>query len=156
MNNVLLYFLFPILFMFHELEEIAFLPNWSREQISNPKIPNKLKNMLSTNAQSFTLMVLEEYFLLVSISAICYLGNYPEFYLAVIAAYNIHVLGHIFQSIYLKKYVPGTGLGIITLIILMVISINYLPNLNVPMFIMFIPLSMLILVLNLSIVHRIF
>lgn len=156
MNTLLLYFLFPILFMFHELEEIAYLPKWTQKQESNPRIPKFIRKQLSTDPQTFTLMVLEEYCLLVVISIICYLGNYPEFYLALIVAYNIHIIGHFFQTIYLKGYVPGIILGAVSFVILTVQLTEYLSKIDTTMFIVFIPICMCIMVLNLLIIHKIF
>nr|WP_280738090.1 MULTISPECIES: HXXEE domain-containing protein [unclassified Enterococcus] len=101
-------------------------------------------------------MVLEEYFLLIAISIICYFLKTPEFYLALIMAYNIHIIGHIFQAIYLKSYVPGIVLGTASFIILAIQLIESLPLVDVTMVIMFVPICLFILVANLWIIHKFF
>ena len=37
-----------------------------------------------------------------------------DFYLTIIIAYIYHVIGHVFQSIILRQYIPGVLSGIIT------------------------------------------
>ncbi|MHA5100607.1 HXXEE domain-containing protein [Oenococcus oeni] len=56
--------------MLHELEEIAFMPGWVAKVKANKN--NWLTEMIpEISAKNFTLMVLEEYILLLIITLLC-------------------------------------------------------------------------------------
>lgn len=155
MNNsvIFLYLSFPILFMFHELEEIAYINEWIH--IWNlEKMRNFIKNKNLPTNKNFTLMVLEEYFIIIIVGSICYMNSYDEFYVSVIIAYNIHILGHIIQALYLRSYVPGLILGVISLIILSIILSNYIIYFDWRLIVMFVPLTSFLLVFNLFLIHK--
>ncbi|MGX7025995.1 HXXEE domain-containing protein [Vagococcus hydrophili] len=104
-----LYLSFPILFMLHELEEIAYMNDWLHKNLKSEKIPQRLKKNPPTH-KAFTLMVLEEYLLMLVIAVICYSFSYHEFYVSLIIAYNIHILVHIGQALFFEKLRSGINI----------------------------------------------
>ncbi|MBP2653457.1 MAG: hypothetical protein H6Q73_1026 [Firmicutes bacterium] len=115
-----LMWLFPIVFMVHEFEEIIFLPLWIKDNASyitnkypilSKKIGTKLMNI---STESFALAVLEEFLILSILTYLCVEYKYYSFFAVLIVTYFFHVLVHIVQSIALKKYIPAVGSGVIT------------------------------------------
>ena len=111
MDSMLLYLLFPSLFMIHEMEEILLMPKFMSSMIDNTKFKN-LKELYTP--YRFNLIVFEEFLILLCLLAYSfYLGNF-SIYQTIIIAYNYHIVIHVLQSLYLKKYVPGLFSGIVT------------------------------------------
>ena len=124
MTTVQFYFLFPSLFMLHELEEIIWMPSFVK------KLPAQFPNnrILSYYTPfSFNAIVLEQFLiLLLSLFLSCWFNNYT-IYATIVIAYIYHVVGHLIQTIVIRKYVPGLLTGIFTSLF----SLFYLKN-NVP------------------------
>lgn len=117
MPSSTVYLLFPLFFMLHELEETAFMPHWAIRQRMQAKPGKKRKRIPPVSARDFTLMVLEEYILLLGITGICMTAHWLAFYQAIMIVYNLHIIIHIIQAITLKSYVPGLWLGILSMLL---------------------------------------
>ncbi|MCD2257063.1 HXXEE domain-containing protein [Lactobacillus sp. CC-MHH1034] len=155
MNNAILYLSFPILFMLHELEELAYMPSWYQKKLVHfQKIPQKLKQYLKTPPRAFALIVLEEYLLILIVGAICYFNNSSVFFIALIIAYNLHIIGHVLQALYLKTYVPGLCFGILSFVGLTYLLVQFTPPASGDLLIIFVPLYLILLMLNLFIMHK--
>lgn len=154
---IFLYLSFPILFMFHELEEIAFMTEWMNRLKKDKlgKLPQLFKKMDTPSHKSFTMMVMEEYLLIMIIAGICYMFSYHEFYVALIISYNIHILIHVMQAVFLKSYVPGLILGVLSFIILTIILSTYINILDLNLVLVLTPINLLIVFINLFIIHKI-
>lgn len=153
MNNYLLYFAFPLLFMLHELEEIAYMPEWFNKHSSNPKIPQFFKEHFNSKAKPFTLIVLEEYILILIIAVVCYLNSFYTFFVSLVIAYNVHIIVHLLQAIYLKTYVPGLVLGVISFVLLATIIALYSSGITLLHLAIFIPVCFVVLAMNLIAMH---
>lgn len=112
-DDISLLWLFPILFMFHDFEEILFVESWNAkygEQIKED-IPPYMRRMYSTmtrmTTRNFAVDVLFVYILVVMVTCIAVFFSFYLLYLAVVAVFFIHVFTHLGQSIFLKKYTPG-------------------------------------------------
>ena len=111
MTSVQFYFLFPALFMLHELEEIVWMPSFVKK-ISIQYPNNRILSYYTPFA--FNSIVLEQFlFLLLSLFLSYQFSNYT-IYATIVIAYIYHVLGHIVQTIVIQKYVPGLLTGILT------------------------------------------
>lgn len=111
MDSMLLYLLFPSLFMIHEMEEILLMPSFMSSMVEHPKFKN-FKEFYSPF--KFNLIVFEEFLILLAFLAHSfYVGDFT-IYQTIIIAYNYHIIIHIIQTLYLKKYVPGLLSGIVT------------------------------------------
>ncbi|KGI02718.1 HXXEE domain-containing protein [Oenococcus oeni] len=148
-----IYFIFPLIFMLHELEETAFMPGWVAKVKANKN--KRLAEMISEiSAKNFTLMVLEEYILLLIIMLLCWWTKNLYFYFAVILAYNLHILFHIGQAVIFKGYIPGLFLGIVSLGLaswLIWLAADYVSRGKV---FAFMPLAVIIIVVNLISIHK--
>ena len=111
MTSVQFYFLFPSLFMLHELEEIVWMPSFIKK--ISIQYPNNLILSYYTPF-AFNAIVLEQFlFLLLSLFLSYQFRNYT-IYATIVIAYIYHVVGHLIQTIVLRKYVPGLLTGIFT------------------------------------------
>lgn len=112
---------FPILFIFHDMEEIIGFGLWltkNREFLDNkyPKISNTYKPY---STEGMAVAVMEE---LVLCLVICLISRFTGFYglwIGAIMAYTVHLVIHIGQSIMIRKYIPA----LITSLICLPISI---------------------------------
>ncbi|WP_295227805.1 HXXEE domain-containing protein [Veillonella sp.] len=104
------FLLFPSIFMLHELEEILLFPRFMDR---NPQLQRRL---LSGTFTSFRInaIIYQEFILLLIILGLSIYFESFDFYLTIIIAYIYHVIGHVFQSIILRQYIPGVLSGIIT------------------------------------------
>ncbi|WP_455446465.1 HXXEE domain-containing protein [Streptococcus salivarius] len=111
MSIVQFYFLFPALFMLHELEEIVWMPSFIKK-ISTQYPNNRILSYYTPFA--FNFIVLEQFLILMTLLYLSYQFNYYTIYTTIIIAYIYHVLGHLIQTIVIRKYVPGLLTGILT------------------------------------------
>lgn len=145
------YFLFPALFMLHELEEIVWMPSFVKK-ISIQYPNNRILSYYTPFA--FNAIVLEQFLILMTSLYLSYQFNNYSIYVTIIIAYIYHVLGHLIQTIVIRKYVPGLLTGILTSLF----SLFYLKN-NVPIHLYcysFITLTLIIvnLVLSFMVLHK--
>lgn len=118
---LLIVYLLPIVFIFHDFEEIIFLKPWiNKNRIplleKYPKIAEKILSYvdkLSTSA--FALAVFEEFILLCIITFTAIYFNYYALWLAVFMAFSIHLSVHIIQWIVVRRYIPAIVTTIMTL-----------------------------------------
>ena len=111
MTSVQFYFLFPSLFMLHELEEIVWMPSFIKK-ISIQYPNNRILSYYTPFA--FNAIVLEQFLILMTSLYLSYQFNNYSIYASIIIAYIYHVLGHLIQTIVIRKYVPGLLTGIFT------------------------------------------
>lgn len=104
------FLLFPSIFMLHEFEEILLFPRFMQR---NPKLQQQFLEAAFTPFR-FNAIVCQEFILLLIILGLSIYFESYDIYITVIIAYIYHVIGHIFQSIFLRQYVPGVLSGIIT------------------------------------------
>ena len=113
MTSEVLIWLFPIIFMIHEFEEIILMRWWlgkNREPLLR-KYPNLGKHVLgkseSFSTEAFSFIVAEEFLIVSIVVLFSVFTNNFNLYLGLVVAYFIHLLTHLIQSIMIKKYTPG-------------------------------------------------
>ena len=111
MTSVQFYFLFPSLFMLHELEEIVWMPSFVKK-ISIQYPNNRILSYYTPFA--FNFIVLEQFLILMTSLYLSYQFNNYTIYATIVIAYIYHVLGHLIQTLVIRKYVPGLLTGILT------------------------------------------
>ena len=142
MTSVQFYFLFPSLFMLHELEEIVWMPSFVKK-ISIQYPNNRILTYYIPFA--FNFIVLEQFLILMTSLYLSYQFNNYSIYASIIIAYIYHVLGHLIQTVVIRKYVPGLLTGILTSLF----SLYYLnPNIPIELF-GYSLLTLLVIILNL-------
>ena len=114
MNDfTILIWLFPIVFMIHDFEEIIFLKYWISKNMSYlaEKFPRISKRLLPRYANfstaGFALAVAEEFvlFSLVTVGSVIF-ENYV-LWLAMFMGFFVHLLMHVCQWILVKRYIPA-------------------------------------------------
>lgn len=145
------YFLFPALFMLHELEEIIWMPSFVKKP--SAQFPD-IRFLSYYTPLTFNAIVLEQLLLLMITLYLSYQFNNYTIYTTIVIAYIYHVFGHLIQTIVIRKYVPGLLTGIFTSLF----SLFYLKN-NVPINLYcysFITLTLIIvnLVLSFMVLHK--
>lgn len=112
-NEGSLLWLLPILFMFHDFEEIIVIEAWSAkhgmrvEAALPPFIRKMYSSMMHMTTRNFALDVLFVYILIVAVTCIAAFFSIYLLYLAVLAVFFFHVFTHLGQTVYLKMYTPG-------------------------------------------------
>ena len=128
MTSVQFYFLFPSLFVLHELEEIVWMPSFIKK-ISPQYSNNQILSYYTPFA--FNFIVLEQFLILLLSLFLSYRYSNYTIYATIVIAYIYHVFGHLIQTIVLRNYVPGLLTGILT----SWFSLYYLnPNIPIELF----------------------
>lgn len=118
----LLIALLPVVFMIHDFEEIIMFKPWLTKnraalKIRFPKFENfiSIKGLFDFSTSVFAVAVLHE-FMLVSLATFVslYLNNYSLWF-AAFAAYFVHLLMHVLQWLFYRKYVPVIITSLLTL-----------------------------------------
>ena len=105
------YFLFPALFMLHELEEIIWMPSFVKKL--SAQFPD-IRFLSYYTPLTFNAIVMEQLLLLMITLYLSYQSNNYTIYTTIVIAYIYHVFGHLIQTIVIRKYVPGLLTGIFT------------------------------------------
>ena len=117
----LLLWLFPVAFVLHEAEEIAFLPGWlqrHRERLSN-RFPHLSARLLpcvgGTTRRTFAGIAAEEFLLVVG--ATLWSSTTPFLYpwLALFLAFGVHLVVHLLQIVMIRRYVPVVATSLLGL-----------------------------------------
>ena len=104
------FLLFPSIFILHELEELLLFPRFMER---NPQLQRRLLSGAFTSFRINAIIYQEFILLLIILGLSIYFEDF-DFYITIIIAYVYHVIGHIFQSIFLRQYIPGVLSGMIT------------------------------------------
>ena len=112
--------LFPLLFIFHDLEEIiGFIPWIERnEKLLAKKATFILNTHQGLSTEGFALAVAEEFVvvLLVSFFAlICHTLLLYLIWLGGLVAFALHLVVHVLQAIWLRRYIPALATSILCL-----------------------------------------
>jgi hypothetical protein len=115
-----LMWLFPIMFMLHDFEEIIMMRPWGHRYtvLLNDRLPSRLRKLsnktlnLSTNAFALAVMCI-----LIAISIMTYMSvelGMKWLWTGTLIVYFVHLLIHLGQGIFLKNYVPAVITSILT------------------------------------------
>ena len=111
-----IFWLFPIIFMLHEMEEIIGFGVWLNKNIDIVRKYNKLYVLYQNfSNEGFSIAVLEEYLLCIIITGISIFFKIYIFWIGAFIAFSFHLLAHIIQSIIIKRYIPALASSIILL-----------------------------------------
>nr|WP_106783451.1 HXXEE domain-containing protein [Lysinibacillus timonensis] len=127
-NLLTLIWIFPILFMFHDFEEIIMCEKWVQQnkakiyQVLPNKMANRIVKQFSMTTAQFSVAVLV-IFIFVSLSTILasqYVLNKSfgdiYFFTTVQLVFFLHAFTHIGQSILLRSITPGAITSIVVII----------------------------------------
>ena len=114
--------LFPIVFMFHDFEEIIFFKSWitkNRQTLSErfPKLSKRFFTRFENlSVQAFALAVAEEFVLLSIVTVLSVIFESYLLWLGIFMGFFIHLLVHLIQWIVFRRYIPAIYTSIISLI----------------------------------------
>ena len=116
--------LFPLLFIFHDMEEIIGFKSWIDKNCETiiSRYPRIEKMYAQYSTEGMALAVFEEFILCIIICAISVMTNWYGLWLGGFIAFVIHLVVHIGQAIVIKKYIPA----LITSIICLPVSIYFI------------------------------
>lgn len=149
--------LFPILFIFHDMEEIVGFGWWinKNKEMLITRFPKISKTYENYSTEGMALAVFEELILCILICMISLVTDWYALWLGGFIAYAVHLLIHIGQSIVIRKYIPA----LVTSIIALPISIYYIfkgievLNYSTAYVFMFSFIGILVVGLNLKFAH---
>lgn len=154
-----LVWIFPILFIFHDMEEIIGFGLWltkNRAFLDNkyPKISNTYKPY---STEGMVAAVMEE---LVLCLVICFISRFTGFYglwLGGFVAYTVHLIIHIGHSIVIQKYIPAciTSLICIPVSVWVIVRSITLLSYSISGVIVYSLIGIVVIAANLKIAHKI-
>lgn len=161
MNNIkIIIWLFPILFIFHDFEEIIFIQVWiskNRDYLCK-KFPILSKKLLphfdNITTASFAFGVAEEFILISIITVVSYVTNWYLLWIGLFIAFTLHLVIHCFQALVIKKYVPAIITSLICLPICIYIINNVVKLFQLHTVVLYSILGFIIMVINLAIIHK--
>ena len=156
MNDYIL--LLPIIFIFHDMEEIVgfgyFFRNNKQLFERFPKITAAYKDFTT---EGFALAVYEEFIPFFGISLLAFFFPCKVLYalwLGLMISLTAHFLVHIGQSIYIRKYIPSLITSIICLPPSVIIIIKSLTIIKIDLLtIVLIPVAIAGMIINLKFAH---
>lgn len=107
-----LLWLFPAMFVLHEAEEVAFLPAWLHRRMPElarrfPRLAARLLCRLDgISRREFAAIAAEELLLLVGATACASFADCLYPWLALFLAFGLHLVGHLLQALFIRRYVP--------------------------------------------------
>lgn len=109
--------LFPVLFIFHDMEEIIGLGIWykNNKDMLDKKFHKVSKIYENYSTEGMALAVFEEFILCIIICIIAIFKGTYALWLGVFIAYTIHLIIHIGQSIVIRKYIPALMTSVIAI-----------------------------------------
>nr|UWI51698.1 HXXEE domain-containing protein [Clostridioides difficile] len=149
--------LFPLLFIFHDMEEIVGFGIWLKKNKSmlDKKYPFVSKNYENYSTEGMAFAVFEELILSIVFCILAVITDNLYVYLLWLGsfiAYTLHLVIHIGQSIIIRKYIPS----LITSIICLPISIwcisksIYILDCRISTIILYSMIGIIIVALNLK------
>lgn len=153
--------LFPVLFMIHDFEEIIFAKSWleKNNDYIKEKVPiivfKLITHIKELSTASFAFAVAEE-FLVLSIIILCSVEfGWYSLFAATLIGYLLHIIIHFLQGIVLKKCIPVLISGLISTVygIYAISHLNKLNLLNWNYIAIATPFIVLIIIFNLLLAH---
>ena len=111
--------LFPVLFIFHDLEEIIGLGAWGRKNTPMiekrmPKLAVIYQKMFSQySTEGMALAVFEELLLCILVCLIAIVFQFYQLWIGVFMAYILHLFMHMGQTIIWHGYIPAVATSLI-------------------------------------------
>lgn len=152
-----LIWLFPLIFMVHDFEEIIFQEWWfNKERLSLlKKYPKIVKEYEQISTAGFALAVSEEFIVLLIISLTAIVFQWYYLWLGTLVTFLIHLIIHIVQWAIYKKYIPAI-ITVIPAVIYSIYAIHFIYescNMMLLPGIMWSIVSMIIFLANLFFAH---
>lgn len=161
MNNIQVFiWLFPILFIIHDFEEIIFMRAWISKNKSflYDRFPTLSKKLLphfdNMTTSAFALGVAEEFILISIITVVSYMTNWYGLWIGSFISFTLHLLIHCFQALIVRKYIPVIVTSVICLPICIYIIMQIIQISTFNTIILYSILCFIIMVINIGLIHK--
>lgn len=161
MNDIkVMVWLFPILFIFHDFEEIIFMQPWisKNRRYLCERFPTLSKKLLphfdNITTSSFAFGVAEEFILISIITVVSYMTNWYSLWVGLFIAFALHLVIHCFQTLIVRKYIPAIVTSIICLPICIYIIKHIVQLFPLGTVVLYSIFGFIIMVVNLGIIHK--
>ncbi|AQR98068.1 HXXEE domain-containing protein [Clostridium saccharoperbutylacetonicum] len=159
-NMKVIVWLFPMLFIFHDFEEIIFMQSWicKNRGYLIERFPTLSKRLLphfdNITTSSFAFGVAEEFILISIITVISYLTNWYTLWVGLFIAFTLHLVIHCMQTLIVRKYVPAIITSIICLPICIYIIMHIILLFQFDTIILYSILALMLMFINLVFIHK--
>lgn len=101
--------LFPIIFMLHDFEEIIFIEWWTQENKLTlfERYPKVAKVYPELSTAAFALAVCEEFIVIIMITVVSVIFKWYYLWFGVLVFFFVHLVVHLIQWLAYKKYIPA-------------------------------------------------
>ncbi len=155
-----LIWLFPILFIFHDLEEIIFLLPWvkkNQEYLGGrfPFLARKLLphfNQISTKA--FALGVAEEFLIICIVTVVAYLTVGYGLWAGLFIAFTVHLIIHCIQAMVVGRYIPAVVTSILCLPVCIFVVMEIFREVPTSELVLYSVVGFLAMVVNFWLIHQ--
>lgn len=162
MKTELLMWLFPVVFMVHEFEEIIFIRRWidrNREELARrfPRLSERMLHRLEgVSTASFAFVVAEEFILVSLVTFGAYWFSRYALFIGMVIGYGLHLAVHVLQFFMFRRYIPAILTSVLTgVYVLYAVYYFYVNGLMpVPDVVIFTVAAVVVLVLNLVLMHK--
>ena len=162
MKTELLMWLFPVVFMVHEFEEIIFVRRWidrNREELARrfPRLSARMLPLLERiSTASFAFVVAEEFILVSLVTFGAYWFSNYALFIGMVIGYGLHLAVHVLQFFMFRRYIPAILTSVLTgVYVLYAVYYFYVNGLMpVPDVVIFTVAAVVVLVLNLALMHK--
>jgi len=113
MSTETLLWLFPVVFMIHDFEEIIFFRYWAetRQSILDARVPGLIKRFMrvtfSLSTPAFASAVACLFICLSIYTFLCVEYLWVTLWAAMLALFFVHLLIHILSAIWIRKWIPA-------------------------------------------------
>lgn len=151
--------LFPALFLIHDLEEIVGLKSWIERngEAVGGRFPRFAPMFRGYTTERMVKAVVEEYVLCLLLTALASTGKLPLLLLwyGAFAAYTFHLVVHVAQSLVLRMYVPAVATSVLLLPISLYIMYEqaYVLGMSLSDSVLYVILGFALVALNLLLVQ---
>ncbi|MCK8474259.1 HXXEE domain-containing protein [Lactiplantibacillus plantarum] len=118
MHNFSSYWILPLIFMFHDFEELVFVPYWLKDH--NPKIHGHVLFGGVNRSDILAAGIWEEFCMYLLLATVTYIMDSPLLVATATLPYLFHLIMHLVFVFNKRTYVPGAITAIIELPIIIV------------------------------------
>ena len=118
MHNFSSYWILPLIFMFHDFEELVFVPYWLKDH--NPKIHGHVLFGGVNRSDILAAGIWEEFCMYLLLATVAYIMDSPLLVTTATLPYLFHLIMHLVFVFNKRTYVPGAITAIIELPIIIV------------------------------------
>lgn len=159
-NMQVIIWLFPIIFIFHDFEEIIFMEAWIKRNKSYlaekfPKLfPKFSAHLDKITTSSFALGVAEEFMLINVITITAYFMEWYSLWLGSFIAFILHLLIHCVQTIIVRRYLPLIVTTIISLPVCLYIISQVIVMFDLSTVVLYSFIGFIIMIVNIIALHK--